>query len=192
MALDLRSKLNASNRAALLRTQDRGAWEQMVTQQHGRLFNLLLRLTGDREVAADLTQETFVAAYRSAHTVSGRALPETWLYGVALNCLRNWRRRAGKHDPPDELSDGLPDPAPTVEDLAALRERSDLICGAVRDLPDPYRRAVALRYFAGLPATEIALAEGVEAGTVRWRLHQAMRKLWTVLEPQIGERKEEQ
>jgi len=178
--------------AARLRRRDRSAWEALVSGEYARIFNLHLRLTGDREAAADLTQETFAAAYESAHTFAGRSKPEVWLYGVALNLGRNWRRRAAQADPPDELDDDLPDPQPTADELAELKERSDLICEAVRRLPEVYRRAVALRYFMGVPATEIAESEGVEAGTVRWRLHEAKKRLWAHLRPRLGEERQDE
>lgn len=173
--------------AARLRRRDRATWDQLVNDEHARIFNLHLRLTSDRETAADLTQETFTAAYESAHTFAGKSRPEAWLYGVALNCNRSWRRRAGRQEPADELNDNLPDPQPTIEELAELRERSDLICEAVQRLPEVYRRAIALRYFADVPAVEIAASEGVDAGTIRWRLHEARKRLWAHLQPRIGE-----
>ena len=191
MTVSVRTNGTKGQLAAALRRRDPVAWEQLVGDQHARMFNVMLRLTGDHEVAADLTQETFVAAYTSAHTFKGRSQPQAWLYGVALNCHRNWLRQAGRHEPPEELEDDLSDPKPTVEELAQLREQSALIYAAVRRLPDVYRRTVALRYFAGVPAVEIASEEGVDAGTVRWRLHRALQKLWVMLAPEIGKEERE-
>ena len=170
-----------------LKRRDRAAWEQLVSAEYAGLFNLHLRLSGDPDAAADLTQETFVAAYQGAPGFAERCRPRTWLYGVALNCNRNWWRRAQRHEPPEELADDLPDPEPTAEELAILRERADLVYSAVQRLPEAYRRTVALRYFAGLSGAEIAAGEGVDEGTIRWRLHQALRKLWVMLRPSLGE-----
>jgi RNA polymerase sigma-70 factor (ECF subfamily) len=173
--------------AEQVRRGDRSAWDRLVTDEHSRLFNLHLRLTGDREAAADLTQETFATAYQSARGFAGNGSPRAWLYGVALNLGRNWLRKEGKREPADAASDDLPDPQPTAEELALLRERRELVVAAVRKLPEIYRRAVAMRYFAGLTAVEIAQDEGVEPGTVRWRLHQANKQLWALLQPSLGE-----
>ena len=173
--------------AARLRARDREAWDRLVEDEHARIFNLHLRLTGDREAAADLTQDSFRSAFESAHTWSGKSAPRAWLYGVALNVSRNWMRREGRHEPPDEVSEDLPDPEPTAEETALLRERRELVLAAVRRLPEPYRRVVALRYFAGLSAVEIAAGEGVEPSTVRWRLHEASTRLWALLAPGLGE-----
>ena len=186
MNQSLLGKMNQKRLSERLKRREGAAWNQLVSQEHRRLFNLHLRLSGDREAAADLTQDTFTAAYESADTFSGQSSPQTWLYGVALNTNRNWWRRTGRHDPPEELDENLPDPQPTAEELVALREQSDLIYDAVRRLPESYRRAVALRYFAGVSAAEMAESEGVDAGTMRWRLHQALKRLWVMLQPRIG------
>ena len=170
-----------------LQRRDRSAWDKLVTNEYARIFNLHLRLTGNRDTAADLTQESFVEAYRAADGFAGRGRPEAWLYGVAMNRYRNWRRRTGVAEPPEELPEDVPDPAPTAEDLAALHERSDLVAGAVQRLPEMYQRTIALRYFAGLSTPEIAASEGVDEGTVRWRIHQALQKLWVMLKPKLEE-----
>ena len=179
-----------------LQRRDRAAWDKLVTHEYARIFNLHLRLTGNRDTAADLTQESFVEAYRAARGFEGRGRPEAWLYGVAMNRYRNWRRRTGVAEPPEdlgapeELTEDVPDPAPTAEDLAALRERADLVVGAVQRLPEVYQRTIALRYFAGLSTPEIAASEGVDEGTVRWRIHQALQKLWVMLKPKLEEGKD--
>lgn len=187
MARTLLNRSGPRARADRLKCRDRKAWDRLVDDQHARLFNLHLRLTGDREAAADLTQETFAEAYRTIDGYSGEAPPEAWLYGVAMNVNRTWWRRRGREEAPVELEEDIADPDPTAEQLAQMREHTELVCDAIRRLPELYRRAVALRYFAGLSAAEIARDEGVDAGTVRWRLHQALRKMWVMLQPQLGE-----
>jgi|LSQX01.1.fsa_nt_gb RNA polymerase sigma-70 factor (ECF subfamily) len=167
--------------------RDRDVWDRLVRDEHGRIFNLHLRLIGDREAAADLTQDTFAEAWRSAEGYSGDGAPRAWLYGVAANVNRNWLRRQGRHEPPDEADDTLPDPEPTAEEIALLRERTDVVLSAVRELPESYRRTVAMRYFGGLTGPEIAQIEGVEPGTIRWRIHEANKLLWAALAPTIGE-----
>ncbi|MGQ9732802.1 MAG: RNA polymerase sigma factor [Candidatus Zipacnadales bacterium] len=177
-------KLSVNHR---LKQREEAVWEQLVLEEYVRIFNLHLRLTGDREAAADLTQETFASAYASIGSFRGNCRAATWLYGVALNCNRNWRRAQSRHEPPDELDEELPDPTPTAHELAALRDQQERVYEAVRRLPEVYRRTVALRYFGGLSTAEIAAAEEVEEGTVRWRLHRALQKLWAMLQPVLGE-----
>lgn len=169
-----------------LRSRDREVWNELVASQHRRLFNLHLRLCGDREAAADLTQETFKTAFECSHKFEGRCQPVTWLYGIGLNVNRNWRRRQGRVEKPAPPDGQLSDPEPTPEQLAVLREQSHRVYEAVAALPEAYRQVVALRYFAGIPAVEIAQVEGLKPETVRWRLHQALRLLWAALQPDLG------
>jgi len=169
-----------------IRSRDRDAWNALVAAEHQRLFNLHLRLCGDREAAADLTQETFKAAFESADRFAGRCQPATWLYGIALNVSRNWFRRAGRVSPTEATNDTMPDPDPTPEQLALIRAQSHLVYEAVAALPEAYREVVALRYFAGVPAVEIAAAEGLPAETVRWRSHRGLQLLWAMLAPALG------
>lgn len=190
MGLKVLTRGNRMDVDKRLKQRDRSAWEQFVAQEYAHVFHLHLRLTSDRDAAADLTQETFAAAYTSIETFRGQCKPSTWLYGVALNCNRAWQRARGRFEPQDELPDDLPDPKPTAEELAILREWRERVYEAVGRLPEIYRRTVALRYFAGLSAAEVAAGEGVDEGTVRWRCHQALRKLWVMLQPVIREENE--
>ena len=169
-----------------IRAGDRDAWNSLVAREHQRLYNLHLRLSGDREAAADMTQETFRSAFESCRSFQGRCRAATWLYGVALNVHRNWRRQQGRLDSPVMADESFADPDPTPEQLALVHEQSDRLYGAVAALPETYREAVALRYFAGVPAVELARAEGLPPETVRWRLHRALQILWATLQPQLG------
>ncbi|MCE5216126.1 sigma-70 family RNA polymerase sigma factor [bacterium] len=189
--MNLFGRVEPASRVRRLKQRERSAWDRLVTEQNRRVYNLHLRATADPEAAADLTQETFVAAYESIDRFEERSTVETWLYGVALNCQRDWRRRQGRQEVVGEIEDDLPAADPTVEELALLRQRADVICEAVGRLPEPYRRTVALRYFAGVSAVEIAEAEGVEAGTIRWRLYKAIKKLWVMLQPSLGKEAQE-
>jgi len=189
--MNLFGRVEPASQVQRLRRRERAAWDRLVTEQNRRVYNLHLRVTAIPVAAADLTQETFVAAYESIDRFGGRSTVETWLYGVALNCQRDWRRRQGRQEVVGEIEEDLPAADPTVEELALLRQRADVICEAVGRLPEVYRRTVALRYFAGVSAVEIAQVEGVDSGTVRWRLHKAMDKLWVMLQPSLGKEAQE-
>ncbi|HEY3398017.1 MAG TPA: sigma-70 family RNA polymerase sigma factor [Armatimonadota bacterium] len=174
-------------RASALRRREEHVWEQLVSSQYERIYRLHLRLGPGPDTAADLTQDTFEAAWKAAPQFRGESRPEVWLYGVALNVNRNWWSRRRPEEPlPEEVIQDLPDTEPTAAEVYLLRQQHELVCRAVARLPETYRRALALHYFLEVPAVEIAAAEGVEPGTVRWRLHEGLRRLWILLQPALG------
>lgn len=179
------ARLGPKDRIKRLQAGDASVWEGLVSEGHARVYNLLLRLTGDREEAADLTQEAFVAAYASAATYRGLSAPLTWVCGIAVNCLRSRRRQTDSVGPMVDLPDDLPDPAPTVEELVELQARNGALRAAVERLPEPYRGTVALHYFAGIPSAEIAAQEAVAEATIRWRLHKGVKQLWLLVRAEM-------
>ncbi len=178
--------------AVRLRRRELPSWEKLVETQYARVYNLHVRMGANPDMASDLTQDTFEQAWKSVDGFQGRARPDVWLYGVALNVNRHWRQRAGIEDLPNEqVAEEFPDPEPTALELALLKERQEVVCEAVRRLPEVFRNVVVLRYFMGVSAVEIARGEGVKAGTVRWRLHEALRRLWVLLQPTLGKELDE-
>ena len=77
---------------ARYRTGDRGAAEELVDRTYGRVHGLLVRLSGDADLAADLTQEPYRRAWRSLDRFDGRASVATWLHRIAHNTFLNHRR----------------------------------------------------------------------------------------------------
>jgi RNA polymerase sigma-70 factor (ECF subfamily) len=140
-----------------------------LVERHGaRLHAHLARMTGSIDDADDLLQETWVRVARSARTYEpGRAV-RPWLFGVATNLARDLgRRRAVRARavlaPPDP-------PGAAAMERIALRER-------VARLPERLRQVVLLRFYEDLGEAEMAEALGIPRGTVKSRLHGAIRAL---------------
>lgn len=157
---------------------------------------------GDRREAEDLSQEAFVRAFRSLPKLRRPAAFLGWLLRIARNLVADHlrlRRREVSLDalPADSLAaDGLPQRgAPAAErrwaDLAwgrrpeparvedELERSEDLarVLAALRELPEPYREVIALKYLEGLDGKTMALLLGEPEGTVRNRLFRALEKL---------------
>lgn len=142
---------------------------------------------GDRERAADLTAEIFLAAIDSAHRYRPRSgTPKAWLYGIALALVANDRRRRGRERAREERFRGsaLLD----EEDAARMDARIDAaaqsrrLYAAMDCLPDAERAVLELVAIDELSVAEAASAVGVRSGTARVRLHRARRKLRAELE----------
>ena len=135
-----------------------------------RVLGYALRLTGCREEAEDIVQETFVAAYSGSARFEGRARLISWLLGIAT---RRWRDRSrGAALPPVAL---LEDVAydPGVE-RGVIDSVS--IAYALSRLEPPFREALLLVRSQGLTYSEAAVILGEPEGTVKWRVFEASRK----------------
>jgi RNA polymerase sigma-70 factor (ECF subfamily) len=165
---------------------------RLVAQQGGRLFALARRFCGNEEEARDLVQETFLAAWKSWDAFEGRSDPGTWLYTIAARlCQRAHRPRAGEPAELLPLDPGELFGAPTTgvapeesEPFAALvrREAKERLEAAIHALPLEFRMPLVLREIVGLELEDVARILGLEAVTVRTRLHRARLRLRAELE----------
>jgi RNA polymerase sigma-70 factor (ECF subfamily) len=162
---------------------DRPAAELWVERTYGLVFASLVRLTGgDRDLATDLTQETYRKAWQSLSGFRGGASSSTWLYRIAYTTFLNHVRRPHRLVPLDaEHGDALPDPAPSVDELLAGGEARGRLRRAVMALADPLRFTLTAHYWAGLAPKEIARLEGISSVAVRKRLRKALAVLDTLL-----------
>jgi RNA polymerase sigma-70 factor (ECF subfamily) len=183
-----------------LKNGDPLAFERLVNERSGDVYALLYRLTGDPEDARDLTQETFLSAFRHVGRFRGDADLKTWLYRIAVNQARNrwrwWKRRRKDAtvslDEPDRtrqepLSLRLQDTkGPNPEQVALENEREAAIGEALKTLSSVYREVVILRDLEGMAYDEIATALEISIGTVKSRLARGRLELRKKLAPVFG------
>ena len=153
--------MNTSNRDATL-----SEW----LNEYGDLINRTCCLIlGDRALAEDAAQETFIRAWKSMAQYKGDASPKTWLTRIAINVCRNmrrtaWFRRYDRSVTPEELPLSAPD-----EDRTLLL--------TVRQLPEKYRQVIILRYYQGMSLDEAAKALGISRSAAHHRLQKALAQL---------------
>ena len=150
----------------------------LVERETGAVYRACLRILGRPHDAEDVTQESFVAAYRAMATYRGEGSLRAWLLRIAT---RQAFRRLAQRRPSAEL-EAIPEPRladatsePTrllvaAEDRRAIRD-------AVAGLPEPYREVVALRFFADLSLMEVAEATGRPLNTVKTHLRRGLERL---------------
>ena len=132
----------------------------------------ILFLQGFCEEVDDAVQEVFIKVYRAKLPVEAAFL--AWFYRVILNTGRDHgRRRKTRHG----LMDKLYQIAPEVSADAPSAPADPALRRALADLSPELRECVALRFFADLPLDEIAAAQDIPVGTVKSRLHGAMKRL---------------
>lgn len=150
-----------------------------------RVYGLLYRLTGQRDDAEDLLQETFLRVVRSIGRYQHVGRFEAWLFRIAANLARDHARRRSHADDHNvaggsDAELGLARAATADGDPArrlADREAAQRLSEAIRRLPYADREIILLRHSAGLSFREIAGLLGVPLGTALARAHRALRKL---------------
>lgn len=172
---------------AACKSEDRKAFDQLVQRHHKQAYNVAYRMTGNHTDAEDLTQETFLKAYRFFDKYK-RDMPfENWLYRIMSNLFIDWLRRRPKAqvrslDEPIRLEEGetlldLPDTAEGPESLALASELDGEMQAALNTLSEDFRLTVVLSDIEGLSYEEVSEVMGCSIGTVRSRLHRARRLL---------------
>jgi RNA polymerase sigma-70 factor (ECF subfamily) len=190
--------MDVSDEVLMERVQggDAAAFDLLV-QRHGRaLLNFIYRYVGDWDRAEDLLQDTYLRLLESAASFRPDRRFTTWIYRVAANrCVDELRQLKHRQhvslDGPVEdgerpLAETLPDDGPTPEEIAVARDTQRLVRKAIRGLPDEQRAALVLKEYQGLSYQEIAAVLGCPLGTVKSRLHHAMRNLRAALQKEWG------
>lgn len=167
--------------AELLRLAANGdvdAFGQFLARHGSRVHSFAAAVLDNPVDAEDVTQETFIEAYRCAQRFEGRGKAIAWLLGIAVNRCRMWKRRRGQ----SELSlDALPNPRGLARGGARSNpgnttDPSDIrldVERAVRGLPPKYRLPVVLRFRHGLTDREIGTVLGISRSAAAMRLHRA-------------------
>lgn len=162
------------------------AFEQLVLKYQTAVYNLCLRMTGDPEDAADMTQESFLKAWRNLESFQGNSAFSTWLYRLASNtCLDHLRsvKRKPQLSLVMEDEDGetqaldVPDSAPSPEEQVIALDEQSRLNDALQALDEDQRQILILRAVNGLSYTEIAEALHLKEGTVKSRLARARDQL---------------
>lgn len=139
-------------------------------EAYGDLINRTCCLIlGDRALAEDAAQETFIRAWKSMAQFKGDASPRTWLTRIAINVCRNVRRTAWfRRNDRSVTPEDLPLPAPDEDRTLLL---------TVQQLPEKHRQIVILRYYQGMSLDEAAQTLGISRSAAHHRLHKALKAL---------------
>lgn len=162
--------------------EDPAAFADLVRRHQDHLFNFLYRMTGNREDAEDLAQETFVRIFRALPRFRSGSPFKPWMYKIAVNLAIN---HYNAKKPTSQLADEYPSASPftSPELMAELRETQRALRRAMRELPEQYRAILLLRHLNDLSYQDIAQALDVPIGTAKVRLHRARKKLQTKMFP---------
>lgn len=159
---------------------DERLFRELVREHSSRLQRFIIKHIGNISEAEDLTQQAFLEAARSYQTFRGESQLSTWLYGIALNLVRNHLSRAPERRynfvSDDSLGDLAADAA-TPEEAASQAQTMRLLQEALDELPDSMRSILLLVGLDNMSYEEAAVLLTVPIGTVRSRLSRARAAL---------------
>jgi RNA polymerase sigma-70 factor, ECF subfamily len=186
---ELRNRAEAGEEGRLLAALaagDRQAAERLVERTYRGVYNLLRRLCGDPDLAADLTQDTYRKAWDALPGFDRRSQFSTWLFRIAYTTFLNHLRRPRRLVPLEEKHEAVvPDPAPSADEVVGQGLEGDRLRRAVLALPDDLRYTVTAVFWGELPVKEIARQEGITTVAIRKRLKKAFRLLALALEEDV-------
>ncbi|MFH1748930.1 MAG: RNA polymerase sigma factor [Planctomycetota bacterium] len=173
------------------RRRDPDALSTLVDLYSPRVFGLLYRLSGSRDVAEELMQETFLRLVRTIERYEHSGKFEAWLFRIAANLARDRARRRQRRGPllsfdsfgDDETAEP---PAQTTSDQSPSwhlmqKEAGERVAAGLQQLNPPEREILMLRHYSGLSFKEIAEILDVPLGTALARAHRALNRLKTDL-----------
>jgi RNA polymerase sigma-70 factor (ECF subfamily) len=175
---------------AAFQAGDIAAFDTLVGRWDRKIRGVIFRLVGSHEEARDVSQETFLKAYRALGTFKKEARFSSWLYQIAVNATRDRLRRRRRRidlsleDVDESAESALRDASPSAFELMESGDLSRLVAAAMATLPDEQREVVILKEYQGLTFPEIADALDVPLSTVKTRLYRGLGQLRARLERQ--------
>ena len=164
------------------------AFDELVQRWERKIQGAVYRIMGSGEDARDLTQETFLRAYRGLSTFKSEARFSSWLYQIALNLCRDRLRQkkgrtlVGIDDLDPTTAARIDRIAPTAHEQVEARDLSELVSAAMAELPEEQREVIVLKEYQGLTFQEIADLMRVPVSTVKTRLYRGLVQMREHLE----------
>jgi RNA polymerase sigma-70 factor (ECF subfamily) len=183
--------MSFDDEAVRLRGGDVEALARLVERYQHRLYRYLLRLVSQPSAAEDLFQQTWLRVLERIQFYDPRRSFEGWLFAVAHNlAIDHLRRRK-----PESLDEPLPSGetpldlarshSPGALDVVLSKEKARCVAAAVSGLPVAFREVLTLRFEEEMKLEEIATVLALPMGTVKTRLHRALKALRVILEKNV-------
>jgi RNA polymerase sigma-70 factor (ECF subfamily) len=166
-----------------LRRRDPELLDRLIEQYQHRLLRYLIHLSGNRELAEDLFQETWIRVLERGHQYDGKHEFGTWLYAVARNLTLDYLRKKsplsldGLMEDEDHAPMEPADTRPGAWEVVQQHQQAETINAALIGIPAEYRETVVLRFQEGMALDEIATVTRTKLGTVKSRLYRGLNLL---------------
>lgn len=154
---------------------EENSFENIYDQHYQRVFRTAYQLIKNRDDAKDITQEVFVRFIQSRKTIKNHDRIKSWLHRVAVNCAIDLIKKRSMKSP--NIVESEQSKYQTPEEDYLQEETHYLLIRELDDLPDKQKRALILRFFEGLPISEVAQFTGLTNGSTRVTITRALLKL---------------
>ena len=164
---------------------DKSAFEELVKRHQDLVFSLSFKLTGNRELANDVAQESFIRAWKAIEKFRGDSTFGTWIYRITVNTAWTLRKKAKKHyslNIEDTQEPVVIDEKKDPELVAINSDLSVVLRKALNQIPLEQRIIVELKNIEGRSHIEIADYLDISVTAAKVRLHRAHQKLRNILE----------
>lgn len=159
---------------------DVDAYGTLMVKYQKPVYNLMLRLTGSRSEAVELTQDTFTRAYERLEQYRSRHRFFTWLYTIGMNMARDWARKR-RPELVDYDLERHASRTPDHEEVLGQEQEKGALRQALARLPLDYREAVLLHYRDGLPMKDIAVILKFSTSGAKMRVNRGVGMLREIL-----------
>jgi RNA polymerase sigma-70 factor (ECF subfamily) len=170
----------SEERDLILRSRggDTEAFGRLVRVHQDAIYGLIVRMMRDPGLAEELTQDSFLKAYRALDSFRGASRFSTWLYRIAVNACHDHRGSQAAQTRSRETTIDLPEltvvsTAAGPDEAAEFREMAEHFEAGLAALEPAHREAFLLRHQEGLEYEEIAEVLGISAGNAKVRVHRA-------------------
>jgi RNA polymerase sigma-70 factor (ECF subfamily) len=167
---------------------DTNAFSILVERYKDLVYTLAIRMVKHKEEAEEITQDTFIKAYKSIHKFKGDSKFSTWIYRVAYNtCLDAIKKhkKLQSNVPINEYTEHEVKAIDNALDIMEAKERSVVIKNSIEKLPSEDAFLMTLYYYEELSLDEIADITGLKANNVKVKLFRSRKKLATILKKEL-------
>lgn len=167
---------------------DTNSFAVLVDKYKDMVFSLALKVMKNREEAEEVSQDTFIKAYRSLKNFKGDSKFSTWLYKIAYhNCMDRLKKISRKYntDTIDEVVENKISATDDVLQTIERKERAEIIKECLNELPEDERSILWFFYFEELSLKEITEVTEYSENNVKVKLHRARKKLLAVIQNRV-------
>jgi len=167
---------------------DTNAFAFLVEKYKDMVFSLAIKITKNREEAEEVSQDSFIKAFKAIHTFKGDSKFSTWLYKISYhNCIDRVNKNARKYNT-DRIDEVIENRIKATEDTMQTierKERAELMNDCLLELPEDERSILWLFYYKELSLKEIMEVTSLSQANLKVKLHRARKKLLIIVQERV-------